>query len=324
MEIIGREIEVGVGVESTRGTALTSAEKWIKNVTADIVEKAEHVVDDATRGRLEDADSRRVVKKWIEGNLEGIAFADMIGYLFYNLYGSVSSAVVTGAVYDHEFTLDQSIQHASLTLFAKDGSVRQQTFNNGMVGTLELTASVDDFVRFSASFMASLGAANTDTPSYDTEYDFIGRDITVKVAATEAGLPGATATKIKDLNITFDAQLISDHILGSYTPNDIYNSGFSIEGSFTKNFDDETFKDLYESDVSQYIEITIEGAADIGGGNFPTITILMNRARVMDWTRSGGNDELVTEDVSFKAFYQPTDTQASKITVRNLTTEYSI
>jgi len=321
-EIIGRNIEIGVGVEKVRGTAQETAEKWVKNITANIVEKSENSVDASSHNVLEDSDGRRITKKWIEGELEGNVHADSIGYLLYNLYGSVSSSNVAGSVYSHVFNILQSITHPTLSLFAKDGSIQQSVFNNGMISTLDINAVVDDYLKFTSNFMAKEAAANADAPSYDTEYDFIGRDITLKIADTEAGLVAADAICIKEFGISYDTGLISDNCLGSYTPDDIYNAKMSIEGTITKNFIDETFKDLNLSDTDKYMEITIEGAADIGSGNNPSITILLNKVRVMNWERSGDNDSLVTENIEFKAFYNETDSKASQITLQNLTTEY--
>jgi len=322
MEIIGRDLEVGFGVEETRGTPQGTAEKWLKNVTANIVERSETVIDDNSHAVLEDSDNSRVVKQWIEGNLEGIAQVDPIGYIFLNLYGAdVDSALGSGA-FQHIFNIAQNIQHPALTIFAKDGSVQQSVFSNGMVNTLELTATVEDFVRFTAAFMAKAASANADTPSYALERDFIGKDITVKVAATEAALSGATAKKVKELAITWDQGLIPDHILGQFDPDDIYNAKMSIEGTLTLNLDDEVFKDLFLNGTAQYMEISIVGTADIGGGENPEITILLNKMQVQDWNRSGGNDELVTQVVAFKAFYNETDDKQSQVTIKNNTEEY--
>jgi hypothetical protein len=207
--------------EETRGTAESVAEKWARNVTANIVERAEKVVDDATRGRLEDSEGARVVKKWVEGELQGIVHADLIGYLFYCLYGAVSTQTVSGSVKDHTFSLAQNIQAPSLSIFAKDGSVQQKVFNGGTLASLELSAVVDNFVRFTANFMARSSASNADTPSYsNTEYDFIGKDVSIKFADTEGGLSGATAIKAKEITINWDKGLIADHVLGQHTPND--------------------------------------------------------------------------------------------------------
>ena len=322
MEIIGKFLEFGVAVEATRGTAKTVAEKWIKNVTANLTTKAEHAIDDNSHGVLADSDNRRVTKKSIEGSVEGIVDANAIGYLMYNLYGSVVSSNVAGSIHSHVFTISNVIEHPSLSFFVKDGGAQQLVFNNGMVNSLEINATPDDFIRFSASLMASEEADNTDTTDYESALDFVGKDVNVKIADTEAGLATAEVVKAKDLGITFDQGLIADYVVGNYSPDDIYTSKMSIEGSFTKNFSDETYKDLFTGDVSKYMEIVIEGSQDLGSENHPTITILLNNIRVTGWDRSGGNDELVTESIEFKAFYNVTDEQQFEVTLQNLIAEY--
>lgn len=322
MEIVGREIEFGVATEATRGSAESAADKWLRKVTANVVERATHAIDETTRGRLEDGEGRRVVQKHIEGDVEGILHADVIGWLLSNIYGVVVSSQVSGSIYSHVFSLGQNIQHQSLTLFAKDGAVQQLTFSNAMINTLEITAAIDDYVRFNASFLASVAADNSDTPSYDTEYDFVARDITIKVASSEAGLSGATALKAKDVALTWDQGLIRDHVVGAYTPDDIYNARLMIEGNFTLNLSDETYKDLFLGDSSNYMSITIQGEADLGSGNNPTITIVLNKVQIMDWNRAGAANELVTETISFRAYYRPADTEQSTVTVKNLTSAY--
>jgi len=192
-----------------------------------------------------------------------------------------------------------------------------------MINTLEISAAIDEYVRFNASFLASVGASNSATPSYDTEYDFVARDITVKIADTEAGLAGATATKVKDLSVKWDQGLIRDHVVGAYTPDDIYNARLMIDGNFTLNFADETFKDLYLGNSAKYMSITIAGEADLGSGNNPTVTIVLNKVQFMDWNRAGGANELVTEPISFRAFYNPTDSEQSTVTLKNLTSAYT-
>lgn len=322
MEIVGRQIEFGVATEATRGSAESSADKWIRKVTANVVERATHAEDDTTRGKLEDGEGRRKVESFIEGDLEGILHVDVLGWFLANIYGVVTTTTVSGSVKDHVFTLGQNIQHPSLTLFAKDGSVQQLTMSNAMINTLELTVAVDDYLRFTAGFIASAAANNSDTPSYDTEYDFVARDVVIKIADSEAGLSGASAIKAKDINLTFDQGLIRDHVVGSYTPDDIYNARMMITGTFTKNFDDETFKDLYLGNSAKYMSITITGEADLGGGNYPTITIVLNKVLFNEWNREGGANDLVTEQVGFKAYFNAADGEQSTVILRNLTSAY--
>jgi len=325
MEIIGRNIEFGVATEATRGTAETTADKWLRKVTANVIERAVHATDETTRGVLEDGEGRRVVQRFVEGDIESIAHADMLGYLFANLYGAaVTTELTASEAWSHAFNLKQDIQHVSLTLFAKDGSVQQSTYSNAMISSLELTASIDDYVRFTAGFIASVAASNSDTPSYDTEYDFIARDITIKIAETEGGLSGASAVKAKDLGITFDQGLIRDHVVGGYTPDDVYNARMMIEGTMTLNFTDETFKDYYLSNDDLYMSITITGEANIGGStDKPQIEIILYKTQFTDWSREGAGNDLVTQDVSFRAFYNATDQKQSQVTIQNGTETYA-
>lgn len=323
MEIIGRQLELGVALENTRGTAEAVAEHWIKNVTANIQERAEHAIDDNSHGDLFDSDNRRVVKKWVEGSLEGILQVDVVGYFFYNIFGTISSSTVDTGVYSHSITLDSStIEHPSLTLFAKDGGVQNLKIANGMISSLEINASMDDYVRFTTNIMASTATDGSDTPSYVEENDFVGKDITIKVADTEGGLSSATALSVKELGISFDTGAIVDYVLGQYNPEDIYNAKLSIEGSFVKNFKDETFKDLFLGDTAKYMEIAIVGSQDIGGTENPSITITLNKVKITGWERSGGNDELVVENIEFKAFYNEEDAEGGKIVIVNNTEEY--
>ena len=324
-EMIGRQIDFALAVESTRGTAEAVADRNVRKVTCNLIPRAERVIDDTTFGKLEDATNIRTVNKWNEGDVEGIVHADVMGYYFYNIYGEVASTTVSGDVTEHVFTMDQTIKHPSLTLFVKDGEVRQEKLAGGMITTLELSASTDNFVRYTANFLAMEGETDTSTiPSLATEYDFVSRDISVKMASSQAGLSSATPLKLKDMSLTWNTNAEADFVFGDYSPDNIYNKQFSIEGSFTRNFVDETFKDLYESDDFEYMEITIEGEADIGDGNNPSITILLNKVAVQDWSRTSAGDDLVTEDVSFKAFYHETDEQASQVTLVNVTDAYQL
>lgn len=321
-KIIGRNVSIGFSVEKTRGTAQATVEKWMKKTNAFILEKSEVVIEDSTCGVLEDSFNRRVVKKWVEGNIDGIVQVDAIGYLFYSLFGTVTTTGST--VYTHTFSVAQNIIHPSLTLWAKNGTIEENKYAGGMVNTLNITASLDDYVRFSSAVTAKSGTSDTDAVSCDVEYDFVGKDITVKVADTEAGLSSATASKIKSLDITFDQGITPNFVLGSYSPDDINNTKFSVEGTIVKDYEDTVFKTLYQNDSAKYVQITIEGEADIGSGSHPTITILLNKAMINDWSIAGGSDEIIQETIGFKAFYNKTDTESCVLTLKNKTAEYDV
>jgi hypothetical protein len=321
-EFIGRSIDFAVATEVVRGTAETTADRTVRKVECNIIPRAERITDDSTFGRLEDAERVRTVRKWSEGDVSGLVHADVLGYFLLNLYGDVTSTP-SGTTATHEFTLQQDLLHPTLTLFVKDGEVRQSKIAGGVISTMEVTASTDDFVRYSASFLGKEGADDTSNlPALATEYDFVSRDITVKIADTEAGLSSATALKLKNLSINWNSNAEADWVFGSYSPDNIYNKTFAIEGSFERNFTDETFKDLYEGDTFKYMEVEIEGEADLGSGVKPTVTVLFYKIQITDWSRTSTGDDLVMETVNFKAFLNTTDSAQSKVTLINKTAEY--
>lgn len=319
-EFIGRFIEAGVAVESVRGTAKTAADKWVKNVNTDVILNVDKVVDDNTRGRLEDSEKTRKVREWYQGDLSGILHADVAGYLFLNVYGSVVSVAESGA-YKHTFSVLNSISHDTLTYFAKDG-VEQLVLAGGVVNTIGINATTDDYVRFTANIIARSGTSNTDTISYDTEYDFIGKDITVKIADTEAGLSTATALKVKELSIDYDMGVINNFVFGSYNPDDLFQSKSSIEGTMTLDYTDDTFKSLFNGDDSKYLQVVIQGDATIGTTK-PKMTFLFNKVMITSWSRTSGADELSTQEVGFKAFYNATDEEQSSLEIINTTSSYA-
>ena len=322
-EFIGRQVDFALAVEATRGTAETTAARTVRKVTCNVIPRSERVVDNSTFGKLEDAERVRTVRKWSEGDVAGIVHADVLGYYLTNIYGAVVSAVVTGSIYEHDFSLEQTILHDTLTLFVKDADVRQEKIAGAVVSSLELTATTDDYLRYTANFIGKEGAADVSSlPALATEYDFVSRDITVKLADSEAGLSSATATKLKTLNITWNTNAEADWVFGNYSPDNIRNKQMSIEGSFSLNFADETFKDLYEGSSFKYMQIAIEGEADLGSGNHPAITIILNKVQINDWNRSSAGDELSVQEVSFKAFYNTTDGEQSTVNLVNKTAEY--
>lgn len=320
----GRFLEVGVAVEAVRGTAETSASRWAKHVETNVISRTEKVVDDNVRGVLEDSEGARVVREWFDGDLSGILHVDLVGYLALNIYGSVVSSSLGSGAYSHAFSVEQSIEHPTLTIFRKDGVIDSVKYAGAVVSTLEISASTDDYVRFTANLIAKSESAHALTPSYAVEYDFIGKDITIKLADTEGGLAGASETKVKSVAVKYDLGAITDYVLGNENPDGIYNAKKAIEIEFTKNFEDTTFEDLFKSDTYKYMSITIEGDADIGGGAKPKMTWIFNRVQVQDWERAGGQDALVEETVTLKAFYNQTDGEQDTLTIQNKTASYAI
>jgi len=322
MEILGRQLECGVSVESVRGVAESAASVWLKKISTTVVERANKVVDESVRNVMADSLGNRIVQKWIEGDIEGNLHANAIGYLLYSLYGAVSPATVESGVYRHTFSDANTILYPSLSLFAKDGAISNLVFSNVMLNSLEISAAVDDYLKVTGSFMGKESGVSTDTPSYETDYDFIGKDITVKFADTEAGLAGATAVQAKDLTVTWSKDLINNFVLGAEKPSDILASKMAIEGSITVDYEDTTYKALYLADSYKYMQITVTGSQTIGAVSHPILQITLHRVAITDWNREDSAADLSTQPITFKAFYNQTDSKQSEVKLTNTVADY--
>lgn len=67
---IGRLVQVGIGKESLRGTAV-AATYWNPWTDLTIDEKKEFAVDEQAYGIIEDTTNLTQVKKWSQGSIQG-------------------------------------------------------------------------------------------------------------------------------------------------------------------------------------------------------------------------------------------------------------
>ena len=100
-------------------------------------------------------------------------------------------------------------------------------------------------------------------------------------------------------------------MFGSYTPGDIYNTMLAIEVKLVLDYTDVTFRDMLNADTANYLSLVIQGAATIGASSNPKLNLVLNKAMVTDWQRSGGMSDVVTQEVTLKGFYNATDTAQS-------------
>ena len=275
-EIIGKQIEVGVALEATRGTLGASAQKWLKYLTTTFREKIAKAEDKSQHNSFADADGHRVVKTWVEGEVAGNVHADGIGYFLASLIGAPTTTTVSANVKDHDFILDADAIHPSLSLFLKDGGIKQEGYNGCQVSSLEISGSVDDYVKYSANIIGKSGVADTKVPAYpNAEYDFIGKEATIKMADTLAGLSSATPVLAKNFKFKFDDGVKADHVLGSLVPNEMIATKMTVEGSISKNFVDNSYQEMFKNGTAKYIQISIVGDALLDATNHPQIILTL-------------------------------------------------
>jgi len=322
-KIIGRQINVGIGKEATRGTAV-APDYTLKLTAIDFDDKLEAVTTEQGVGVIEDATGQEIVKTWGEGNLEGRVYDRSFGLILLSALGSLASVETADTgVYAHTFSVEQGVQHQSLTIDIKSGGNEQSAFANAMINSLEISAPVNEAVKFNASLMSKVSATSTESHAYITENGFLSKDTEVYFADDKAGLGGATAIKIKNLSLSINKNLESDEVLGEATPQDFNNKQFTIEGSIELTYDDATYKNLAIAGTQKAMRIEmIDTATTIGASSNPKIVIDLAKVMFSEYSRSNDLDGIVTQSLNFKAFYSLDDSEMIEAVITNLATDY--
>lgn len=321
---IGRLVNLGIGKETTRGTA-ASPTYWLYKTELDWQEKFEQAIEEATVGVIADAVDAQIVKKWAEGSFGGSIKDKSFGLILLSLFGSASSALKSGesAVYEHTFSLLNSAQHPSLTL-AIDDPWQDYQFPLAMIESLEIKYERGKFISYTAAFKSKKGTTANLTASYTDENSFRPQDFTFKMANNLAGLNGAQAISLKSASLKFEKNLEIDDVLGSVDPADILNKQFVCTGTIEAVFEDEaTFKSVALGGAAKALRFhLVNNGVTIGNGSHPELRIDLAKAKFNEITRATPIGDLVMQTLGFKAFYSLADSKLFQCVLVNTATGY--
>lgn len=321
--LAGRLVDVGLGKETTRGTAV-AASKWVPKQSLSYQDKAEVIVEESGLGRIESDANADLVKQWSEGSIEGVLRDDSFGLILLALFGQAPTSVQRGAtgVYDHSFSVANNNSHASLSVVIKDAN---ETWRMAlaMLETLEINYALGQYITYTATFKGKRGATTTATVAYTAENRFRPQDVVAKFATNLAGLDAAQAVKVKNLRLKFTKNLEDYQALGSVDLEDVHNLAFGVEVTVELLWEDATYKDYVFNQTRRACRIAVQNTGvDLGSGHNPEVRFDFASLAFTDWTKSGSQDEIVSQTVTAKALYSIAD--ASEVTGRltNRTTSY--
>jgi len=315
---LGREYNIGIAKETTRGTPVTPS-FWIPRRVFDFEEKREIIFDDQGYGRIEDTIRHKVISNWGEGTFGGIVGDKSVGLLFLGVLGSVTtSGPDANGIYTHTFTVGQSVQHPSLTISVKDPD-GSRSFPLTMLKTFKMSIETGGFTEFEGDFMSKKAVSATLTPSYALEDNFVGGNTTVKFADTKAGLDAAGTIKVITAEINYNKNLEKDDILGSFDPNDFFNKQFQIELTLTKKMEDEVYKGYFKNGIMKAMRLLFS----IGTGtSLRSIQTDLNQVMFSEWSSSRGLDEIVVETITMKASFKLADAEMVSVILKNTQSSY--
>lgn len=324
---IGRQYSVGLAKESSRGTAISSATYWLAFSDAAIDEKFNNVIDEQAIGVVEDSNGQTRVKNWAEGPISAPIADKHFGLILLSLFGTDTPTTHAGEtiVYDHAFTVQQGVQHQSLTVFLDD-PITTVDYKHALavVTKLDLDYALGKFVEYTATIKALKGATGSQTPSITTENRFVPQYLTFKSAANLSGLAAATAIPLKSLKLSIDAGTTDDDVLGNVAPRDFLNTTFSVEGQLEAMWQTESdFKTNALANTAQALRLDlINTDVTIGSATNPELKIDLAKVIFTEFSRPIKIKDVVYQTVKFKASYSTADSQMIKATLTNLVATY--
>lgn len=321
-KFIGALANIGFAKEATRGTAESSATFWFPKMSLKVDDVIEKAIDESTIGVIEDATDAKTTLKAAEIEVEGKIGDKSIGLLLFSLLGAKAVSGPTDSAYTHTFTISQSAQHQSLTVFQDDPN-QDYKYANGMVKKFEIMVELGKFITYKVGLRSKPGATATLTPTYSAENAFLPQHGVMKTATTQAGLGAASAIALRAVKIAFDTNVEDDNAIGSISPVDILNKQFSAEGELEIVFNDETFKTDFLADTAKALRVSLVNTdVTIGASTNPALTIDFHSVKYSEFQRNYSTGDITTATVKFKAFYKLADSKMITCTLVNAQTSY--
>ncbi len=319
-KIIGRKYSVGLGKESSRGTAV-AASFWIPKTDVSVDDRINYAIDDSSIGVIEDSISQDITGKYSEISIGGRVYDKSFGLILLATLGTeTSQTLVETGVYDHLFNVNESAQHTSLTVSAVDANGGSGLrYALAMVDTLQIDFEIGKYFTYKLDMRANINASGSNTASFTAENGFRPQDGSIKFASALAGLGAASAISVKKGSIVIKKNIEDDFIIGNVAATDRLNKSFSVEGTLELFYDDRTLEDTdMIADLAQAMRIAFTNTSvTIGATSNPTLTIDMGKVKIQEVTKKISNNDIVSKVVKFKAFYSITDSMMIKATLRN-------
>ena len=294
----GLAAQIGIGVESTVGTAATPTRFYEFNDES-IAMTIERIESEGLRtgNRVLRSDRYASGQKAIEGSFSMDMTADNTAILFKHALG----AVATAGSYVHTCTMSDPFG-LGLTIEVgrpgNDGTVRAFTYAGCKINTLDLSVSVGELL--SAEFGVIGTTAETigtvTAASYASSLEllhFAGAAITV----------AGTAYPCKDFSLSVNNGLTGDRfVLGSQVAQQpIASSLAEVTGSLTAEFVNAT---AYNRVVNATHAAVVATFTDSTGDS---ITVTVPVARFDGDTPSVGGPDILDQTLNFKGLFNGTD-----------------
>lgn len=295
-KFVSRRGTLGIAVETVRGTPVAPT-YWMPWAKLSFFDKINSVAEEQGMGNIADQDSFYVTMVMAEGDLDAQLYDKGIGYILSSLLGTLP--VSSGSnPYTHTYTLSQSNTAQSLSLYWKDPNYSLM-FPLAIAESIKITIAPNGLVEYSVHFKSkrSRDWANLTPDFTSVGNKFTHQDSRLKFASNIAGLSGATALSLKNLELNISRSAIFDEVIGTAEPEDVLSQQLTIEGNLSLNHEDDTFRDYMLDNTYRAMEFSLVKSAN------SSLTMQFPRMSFMEWERDLALNEIAKQKINFKANY---------------------
>lgn len=333
---IGKQIQIGISKESTRGTANTTGTVyWLAVSDYSLDERYTNAVDQEVYGVIEDSVSETRVKNWTEGSLP-LPIADKsFGLMLLSLFGTDSPLQRPAdlTVYDHRFSVAQTVQHQSLTVLVHDpipaiaGTASDYSVANSVVSKMDIEYQLGAFIKTTVGIKGLKGvkpSTGNFSVTQTAENRFVPQYVSFRIGNNPAAASATTAIALRSLKLSFDPNTEDDDVIGSTSPRDFLNKEFKCEGEFEAIWKDQgEFQVAALANNTQSLVISMANTdVTIGTAANPTVSFLFPDVSLTEFSKPIRIRDVVYQNVKFKAHYNLNLGYMVKATVTNVVAAY--
>lgn len=298
---IGRKESVGIGIETTAGTAV-APQTFSRQLALTWDQKTNTIDQTSALGRVEGSSDSAITEQWTEGSLNGPLSDTLIGYLLVNIFGAVSPALHSSetVVYDNTFSVSSTALAPTLTI-ARSNPVVSRRHAMAMLSDLEIDVKQNDWVQFTATMQSKTGQSSTETVVYPAENFFHSKHVVVKNATNLAGLTGATPLQLKSLKLKMSRKIERFTPLGAIDPVSFDPNVWTVSGTAVARYTDTTLETIATANTAQALSIGfVNGDKTIGTSANPSLTFTLPQVRFDPQTLDNKLDQTLSQTFNFK------------------------
>ena len=328
---LGRQPFVGIGIEGTPGSAV-AASKYLPFVTCTIRGKQDPLTDEAAKGVREKVWGAILGPKHGEGDIEVYVDAENAPYLLYPALGAKSTTTASGetAVWEHTITRKASNPPKTMTVIYND-SVDTRKYVYATVNNMELNVS-DGLATISTSILSKFPATGTGTQGITEERVLAFKDYTIKFGsgatgtAALAAAAGASASPVRSFTLRINNNAEVQYLSGDNDAAQISWGPLEIDGEYVLFYETTTQRIHYETllngaDPVKAMIVTFTGDS-IGNAETEEIEIRIPNFHIKERGVDTGVAGFITENPTFVAEYDPTETKSIQVKITNTTETY--